>query len=80
MKMKKTTMGSLAVLALMLMFTPASSRAREPHPEIRAALDSLRQARSDLQNAARDFHGHRAAALHHVDEAIHEAEICMQEQ
>jgi type II secretory pathway component PulM len=76
---KKTTMASLALLSLLLMFTPASSRAREPHPEIRAALDSLRQARADLQNAARDYHGHRAAALQHVDEAIHEAEMCMHE-
>lgn len=80
MRMKMTTLASLAFLMLLLMFSPATSRAREPHPEIRAALASLRQAKDELQHAARDYHGHRAAAAQHVDEAIREAEICMHEQ
>lgn len=79
MNTKKTTLGSLTVLALLLMLTPAQTGARERHPEIRAALDSLQTARTDLQQARHDYHGHRAAALHHVDEAIHEAQTCMQE-
>jgi hypothetical protein len=69
--------GVIAVV-LVLATAPISS-ARERHPEIRAALDALRSARANLQAGAHDFHGHRVAAIRDVDAAIHEAEICMQE-
>jgi hypothetical protein len=45
---------------------------RERHPEIRKALRALQRTRTDLNNAAHDFHGHKAAALRHIDEAIAE--------
>ena len=76
--MKKQLMGALAVVTLMLAFTP-NSPAQGRHPEIEAALDSLRGARAHLMEAKHDYHGHRAEALKHVDAAIHEAEICMAE-
>ncbi len=50
-----------------------------PHPRVEHALESLRQAREHMQNAEGEFHGHRAKAIEHIDAAIHEAEICMQE-
>ena len=71
-------MGALAIVTVMLAFTPASPAAGR-HPEIEAALDSLRGARAHLMEAKHDYHGHRAEALKHVDQAIHEAEICMAE-
>lgn len=49
-----------------------------PHPEIRAALNSLRNARAHIKDAAHDFHGHREDALRAVDEAIKQLDICMQ--
>jgi hypothetical protein len=36
----------------------------------------LHMAREKMQHAEGEFHGHRDAAIHHIDEAIHEAEIC----
>jgi hypothetical protein len=76
--MKKKLLGALGVVAMLMAFVPASPAAGR-HPEIQAALDALRGARAHLMEARHDFHGHRADALKHVDEAIHEAEICMAE-
>jgi hypothetical protein len=50
-----------------------------PHPEIAAALEAMHNARHHLDDAAHDFHGHRVKAIEHLDQAIHEADICMQE-
>jgi hypothetical protein len=44
----------------------------EPHPEIRAALRALQNARAHLQRGAHDFGGHRARALQLTDQAIQE--------
>lgn len=43
-------------------------------PHMRAALDYLRSARSELQEAARNKRGHRAEALRLTNEAISETE------
>jgi hypothetical protein len=58
---------------------PAASPAMPPHPEIGAALEAMRNAKHHLDDAAHDFHGHRQKAVDHLEQAIHEAEICMQE-
>jgi hypothetical protein len=50
-----------------------------PHPHIDEALEAMRAAKHHLESAEHDFHGHRAKAIEHLDRAIHEAEICMQE-
>jgi len=50
----------------------------EPHPAIRAAIRSLEAAKRDLQHAAHDFGGHRAAALAAVDAAISQLRIALQ--
>jgi hypothetical protein len=50
-----------------------------PHPHIHEALESMRGAKHELETAVPDFHGHRVKAIEHLDQAIHEAEICEQE-
>jgi hypothetical protein len=75
--MKQRIMTVFAVTALMLAFTPTSP-AFERHPNIRAAMEALRSAKEDLQRAAHDFGGHRVDAIHAIDEAHHQLEICMQ--
>jgi hypothetical protein len=58
--------------------TAANAAAQhERHPEIRAAMDSLRQAQDSLNHADHDFGGHRVAAMKHIDAAMHELQICM---
>jgi hypothetical protein len=44
----------------------------EKHPEIRAAIHHLEEAKNNLQHAAHDFGGHRAKALEHVNQALAE--------
>lgn len=74
----KRIMSILALMVMVVVFSPISP-AREEHPHIHAALDALHEAQNQLQSAAHDYHGHRVAALKHVDEAIREAEACMHE-
>jgi hypothetical protein len=50
-----------------------------PHPRVEHALEALRSARDHMAHADGAFHGHRDKAIEHIDAAIHEAEICMQE-
>ncbi len=74
----KRMLGAFATVACLLALSsplPAAGK----HPHIEAALESLRAAKHDLESAEHDFHGHRAEAVKHVEAAIHEAEICMQE-
>ena len=49
----------------------------ERHPKIREAIASLRASREDLEHAAHDFGGHRVDAMHAIDEAIKQLEICL---
>jgi hypothetical protein len=60
---------------------PASAVAAPmpPHPRVANALEALRSAKDHMAHADGEFHGHRAKAIEHIDAAIHEAEICMQE-
>ncbi|HEV2400893.1 MAG TPA: hypothetical protein VGS27_28425 [Candidatus Sulfotelmatobacter sp.] len=48
----------------------------EPHPHIHEALEAMRNAKHHLETAAHDFEGHRVKAIEHLDQAIHEAEMC----
>ena len=49
----------------------------ENHPKIREAIEALRSAHEDLEHAAHDFGGHRVDAMHSIDEAIKQLEICL---
>jgi len=53
-------------------------RRGERHPEIRRALRNLQQAKGNLQNAARDFSGHREQALDLVQRAIDQCQQALQ--
>jgi hypothetical protein len=53
--------------------------AMPPHPRVEHAIEALRSARDHMQHAEGEFHGHRDKAIEHIDAAIHEAEICMNE-
>ncbi|HEX4425570.1 MAG TPA: hypothetical protein VH079_09225 [Terriglobales bacterium] len=75
--MKRKVMGILTVAALMMAFTPTSP-AFERHPEIRAAIDALHNAKAHLEHAAHDFHGHRVDAIRAIDEADRQLRICME--
>ena len=51
---------------------------KEHHPEIAAAMNHLREAKQNLEHAARDFGGHRANALKHVNEALEECRLALE--
>jgi hypothetical protein len=51
--------------------------AREPHPEIREAIASLRRAKEHMEHAAHDFGGHRVEAIRSTDVAIRQLEDCL---
>jgi hypothetical protein len=69
----------LPLVMLVAILSP-SAPAFEPHPHIHAAIENLRSAKASLEAAGNEFHGHRVAAIKHIDEAIAEAEICMRER
>ena len=71
--MQKPVSAVLTAFALALAFTLTAST-QERHPEIHAAKQHLREAKRNLEHAAHDFGGHRAAALKHVDEALAECD------
>jgi hypothetical protein len=49
-----------------------AATAKEDHPKMEAALMALNKAKSDLQAANHDFHGHRLKALELVNIASEE--------
>ena len=49
------------------------------HPRVHDAIEAMRNARGLLQHAEGEFHGHREKAIEHLDQAIHEAELCEHE-
>ena len=56
---------------------PAAAAAAEKHHHIHEAIDALRAARADLNEAQHDFGGHRADAIQAIDASIHQLEICL---
>ncbi len=74
----KTRIMSLAVMfTLLLALSPVSPAQGERHPEIRAAIHALENAKRHLEEAAHDFGGHKADAIRATDEAIHQLQICL---
>ena len=73
--MKRKVATAITLFALTLVMSvgaPAAGR----HPEIHAAMESLRNAKAHLNAAAHDYQGHRVDAIRAIDEAIHQLEIC----
>jgi hypothetical protein len=56
---------------------PAAVATPERHPHIDEALEHMRAAKHELEIAEHDFDGHRAKSVEHLNQAIHEAEVCM---
>ncbi len=56
----------------------AAAPVPERHPHIDEALESMRAAKHQLEIAEHDFDGHRVKSIEHLNQAIHEAEVCMQ--
>lgn len=57
---------------------PASGHRAEPHPEIRAAIRALENARAHLHDAAHDFGGHRVEAIAAIDAALNQLHLALQ--
>ena len=68
-----TVFGVFALMLAMSVGAPAEGR----HPEIHAAIESLRNAKAHLNEAAHDYNGHRVDAIKAIDVAIQQLEICM---
>ena len=50
----------------------AANPAPQEHPRIDAAIHHLEEAKRELEAAPEEFHGHRAKAIAHVDQALAE--------
>jgi hypothetical protein len=80
--------GVLSVGSFLPLFTFATPRPaapqdrddrREPHPVIREAMGKIESAKNDLANyAERDFKGHRAKAVVHLNQAIAELKFALE--
>jgi F0F1-type ATP synthase membrane subunit b/b' len=78
--MTKRLAAFLSCLTLACAFAAGASgaSAAERHPEIRKAINALERARTDLQNAAHDFCGHRAEALEATDNALRQLRLALE--
>ena len=80
MNAKSTALFGLAAMMFLSATIQASAQipggrmGRERHPELRAALKALQNAKSRLEHAAHDYKGHRVKAIEHTNEAIREVE------
>jgi hypothetical protein len=68
-----------AVLAAPMIVSATPQREREEHhPVIRESIAKIENARHDLVDYAdRDFGGHRAKAVEHLDQALRELHMAM---
>jgi hypothetical protein len=73
----KVTPAATATPAAVPETPAANASAPEKHPEIRDAMEALHRAKEHLEHAAHDFGGHRVDAIHAIDEAQHQLEICL---
>ena len=69
--------GILTLLIVTLLLTAPAQR--YPHPRVEHAIEAMRSAREHMMHAEGEFHGHRDKAIEHLDKAIHEAEVCLNE-
>jgi hypothetical protein len=78
MNLKMKTVGKAIVVILMLGLFAApvtmATAAVEEQPHMQAALEHLRKAKAELEQAEADKGGHRVAALKATNDAIHHTE------
>jgi type II secretory pathway component PulM len=73
----KTTFKVLALVVMLGVFAAPVSMATPPveeQPHMRAALEHLRAAKAELEQAEADKGGHRVAAMKATTDAIHHTE------
>ncbi len=49
----------------------------ERHPLLRAAINKLKQAKEKLQDADRDYGGHRVKAIQAIDQTLEELKLAL---
>jgi len=78
--MRRLVLSTFGLMVLVgSMMVPTSSKAGgEPHPLIRRAVVALQAARTDLQNAAHDYCGHRVQALESTNTALSQLQQALQ--
>ena len=69
-----TLLTLLLALAIPVLHTALTKPAPAEHPEYRAAINDLRNARQHLEKALNDGEGHRDRAMRAIDHAIQECE------
>jgi hypothetical protein len=67
----------LAALGAMALL-PSKAAAAEKYPHIKAALEELRSAKQELNDAASDFGGKKKAALIDIQAAIDDLKACLE--
>jgi len=71
--------GVLAAPLLVSAGPQPAAQERERHPVIRESIAKIENARHDLVDYAdRDFGGHRAKAVEHLDQALKELHMAME--
>jgi hypothetical protein len=59
--------------------TPAKKQGGERHPVIHKSINQLERVKGELQQeASRDFGGHRAKAVGHINQALQELQQALQ--
>src|SRR5262249_32973819 len=78
--MRRLFLRSFVLLVLLtgLLVPAASNAGGEAHPLIRRAVMALQGARTDLQNAAHDYCGHRVEALEATNAALNQLQQALQ--
>jgi hypothetical protein len=69
-------MKALGIVAGVLLTVATAGAAEDP--ELRAAERELKQARAHLQEADRDYQGHRRKAVEYVDQALSELRTALE--
>jgi len=74
----RKSLGCITALVFIVAFTPAlHAQAPTDHPEIRKAIEALKQTKQDLEHVSHDYAGHRVLAVRHVDDALRELDECL---
>ncbi len=69
------TAGLAALGAVALV--PSKAAAAAKHPHLHAAIEELRAARTELNDAPDTFGGHKEEAIKQIDRAIEQIKVCI---
>jgi hypothetical protein len=71
---RRTVLNTIIPAALVGFAFPLRAKAAADQPHMQSALDALRLAKRELEQASTDKGGHRAKAIEHVNQAIAQVE------